>query len=202
MAPRLSLVVLLSVVAAPVTPAPPTKDADKYYFPTKVGDTLVYEVTKGKSPPEEATDVVTAVEKKDGVLVVSVTGTRGKIKMDTKTAVSDKGVFRVANAGIALASPMPQLKLPITIGESWTYDHETIPGVPPNKMKYTVAAEEKLELPAGKFTAVRVDMESEVAGAKFHESRWYAAGVGQVKQVVKYGDSEFVQLLKSRTSEK
>ena len=74
------------------------------------------------------------------------------------------------------------------------------PGNPSSKFKYTTGKEEEVEVPAGKFKAIRVEMENVINGAVFRTTYWHAPGAGMVKIVShdhKRGDR--VQVLKSFT---
>jgi hypothetical protein len=116
--------------------------------------------------------------------------------------VSAKGVFRLGGAKGELGEPVPLLKLPAKEGETWTVERPGSFAKGPggsNKATYTVGKEEEVEVPAGKFKAIRVEMALELRGGTLKSSTWYAAGVGIIKVVTPSGDKERTQVLKSFT---
>jgi hypothetical protein len=147
----------------------------------------------------ELTEVVTAVEKKDGAQFVSVGRENGgKVGPDVShMRVTDRGLFRATKNGTAFETQYCVLQLPFKPGSTWTPG----PGGQ-TKLKYTAAKEEDMEVPAGKFRAFRVEVEIETAGRTRRSTVWYAAGVGVVKQEYKDADSAYVKVLKSFTPAK
>jgi len=62
----------------------------------------------------------------------------------------------------------------------------------------TVGMIEDVEVPAGKFHAVRVESEEPVGKELTQKTTtWYAPGVGWVKMVLQFGDAKEVKVLKS-----
>ena len=169
----LALLAASSLFAAPV----PKPAETAPYFATVVGAKWVYERDGGR---EEAVEV-SEVEKVDGELVVSRTAVDGEGMRYTKMIVSAAGLRQEGVDGKVTWL----LKAKLRSGESWD--------VPDGKR--TVHGPEKVEVPAGTFTALRVEWEH--AGGKL--TSWYAPGVGEVKRVAKIdGDTERVtRLLKS-----
>lgn len=167
----------LPTVAAPV----PKVKGSPYHFPTTVGAKWVYETPDGGL--ESA--VVSAVEKDGDDLIVSREGVDGTRTAYTKTVVSPDGLrqereFTGGKLGWVLKSTAKA-------GDSWDM---------PEGGKRTVHGPEAVEVPAGKFTALRVEWEQ--SGGKC--TSWYAPGVGEVKRVMKWGETETVtRALKSFT---
>ena len=62
---------------------------------------------------------------------------------------------------------------------------------------------EEVEVPAGKFTAIRVESEVSVGSPipllRFKLTEWYAPGVGLVKMIGRYDNSVATRVLKSFT---
>jgi hypothetical protein len=192
------LIALLLPLTGLAAPAPKGKDV--LYHPTKVGDKRVYVMTTGKEVTD-ITDEVTRVDVKGGRLHVSVSqkqddGTLGV----TVTEVSAAGVVRLTGVKRALSPPMPLLRLPAKAGNSWTWDPDTPDGGKPLVTTYTVVKEqEEVEVPAGKFKAIRVDAEWTLDGTEVKTTQWYAPDVGLVKRVYRAGVTTQTQLLKSFT---
>src|ERR1700690_188595 len=99
-----------------VRSAPRLKDLPGYY-PTTVGDRWVMEMLS-KTSTSEYTEVVTNVEKKEGVLIGSVgREIAGKVgPQSSQMKVADKGLFRMSNLGTTYDSPYCVLKLPLKSG--------------------------------------------------------------------------------------
>jgi len=167
-----------SVLAAPVP-----KDAGKatLYFPTTVGAKWVYE----RDGLNDETAVVSAVEKSGNELIVSRTGPQGGLYADV--IVSAEGIRQDKLNLNGKTHSMWLVKTKLRAGDSW----EVTDG------KRTVHGPEDVEVPAGKFKALRVVWEYE--GGVL--TSWYAPGVGEVKRVEKIGDAKArtTRLLKSFT---
>jgi hypothetical protein len=177
---RLVPLAFLAAAVAQAAPAPKTKDS--VYFPTKEGDTRVYEIRVGEKVEGGYTDVVTKVEKKDDAVHVTITRERaGTTPFVTTISVTNEGLFRVAIDGEKLEKPIPLLKMPAKVGTKWELDGGT---------KYAVTKEEEVEVPAGKFQAIRVE-----SGAGTSKTTlWFAPGVGLIKMASEGSDR--VQVLK------
>ena len=82
------------------------------------------------------------------------------------------------------------LKLPHVAGTEWR-EHRDGMNEPPVLQWYTARRWERVEVPAGKFDAERVDRVSEERrdGARGWSTSWYARGVGLVKMVNSSGAS-------------
>ncbi|WP_157368997.1 hypothetical protein [Zavarzinella formosa] len=165
------LVLLLATVSVA---APPPKDKPAPYFPTVVGDKLVYErLTDGKEEYGDVTDRVMDVEKKDGVIYVTIQRIYPETEGFRRTiAVADSGLFQVVSRENSLTSASPILKLPPKEGTTWEWKTET------TKITFTVIREEEVTVPAGKFKAIRVEMVTERDDPS---TFWFAPAVGMVK---------------------
>jgi hypothetical protein len=176
--------------------APALKDGgpNALYTATHVGDKRVYEL-RAPAGTTEHSDVVTAVEKKDGALRVKIGRLRGgETTPYADLEVSEKGLVRHMAGGNPLAKPVPCLKLPHKVGETWEEPEAT-----GGKTTYTVGKAEEVEVPAGKYRAIRIDSVTDQVGSSYKAACWYAPGVGLVKMVADTGGTKFSQLLKSFT---
>src|SRR5262245_59338414 len=177
---RLFPFAVLAAAAAQAAPAPKAKEW--VYFPTREGDTRVYESRSGEKVEGGYTDVVTKVEKKDEAVHVTITRERpGAAAFITTIAVTSEGVFRVAIDGEKLEKPIPLLRMPAKVGTKWELD---------GGAKYAVTKEEEVEVPAGKYQAIRV----ELASGESKTTLWFAPGVGLIKMAS--AGSDRVQVLK------
>ena len=158
---RLLLVaVCLSPWPVLAAPAPKARAAAGPYLMARVGDTAVSEI-RGDGVVRELTEVVTKVERDGDAIRVPFTQTLSTGRpVDLAFEASPKGVSLVAYEGKAVAAPVAYLRLPAKPGDSWSWESGP-PGVAPAKHVRTIAGEEDLEVPAGKFRAVRVERETE-----------------------------------------
>jgi hypothetical protein len=164
---------LLAALAVSVLPvahaAPGPKGKDAVWFPTREGDTRVYEVRAGDKAESTYTDVVKKVEKKDAALHVTINRDYpGSTPYVTTIAVTEEGLFRVALNGKDLEKPIQLLKTPPKVGTKWELD---------GGGEYRVTKEEEVEVPAGKFQAVRVEM----TAGESTTTLWFAPTVGLIK---------------------
>jgi hypothetical protein len=199
-----ALVALLAV--GPLLAAPAVKGKAVFYHPTRVGDTRVYETTSAATGTGDHTEAVTKVEVRDGMFVVTVNRTTGvKGGVDAVFEVSERGVTRTSSGPRSSPTPVPLIRLPAKEGATWSYTLEPPPGVAAPaagipKATYTVGREEDVEVPAGRFRAIRVEMETALDGERrAAATQWHAPGVGVVKSVTKLGPNERTMVLKSFT---
>jgi hypothetical protein len=193
---RLPIILFVPLLTSNVTPAAPIpKDADKRLapcFPTQVGSKWVVVQTNNSDPDEsdesERTLAVTAVEEKNGAKIVTIGD-------NWKVAVSEQGLFEMENSGEKYSPPLCLLKLPSQPGDKWTTH--------PMFMQAKIDLEnmfvglEVVEVPAGKFTALRVDSEFTECGKTLRIRSWFAPGIGPIKTTMKGPDVDVVVVLKS-----
>jgi DUF3108-like len=193
--PNLIALLALSVVLGVGSAAPRSKDPLKapVYLATRVGDTWVY-----KAADRDETRVVTAVEEKDGVKVVSVgrVGQDEKVTLTETIGVSANGLAWLAIEGVTLETPGTYLKLPLTAGATWEVHTKGSAPTVELKGKMTVAGWEEVTVPAGKYKAVRINWDCQANGQPYPAALWYAEGIGVVKMTL---DDAEVLVLKSFT---
>src|SRR5262249_240569 len=149
----------LLLVSASASAAPgPKKDEVPAYWATHVGDKWVYEEKAGDITREE-TQVVTRVEQKGSTVIVSIgREVKRTVVPAGRIAGSDKGVFRQSTDKRDLDPPLCLLASPPKPGTAWEnslrLSDQTLA-----KSKYKVVGEEAIEVPAGKYRAIRVDHE-------------------------------------------
>ena len=193
---RAALIALLVAIGGAVADDP-KPEAEHLYFSVKEGAKWVREVQAGEKA-FAVTEKVTQVEAKDGRYRVTVEavedGGRGKPR-SIVFVVSAKGLARVSNRD-AEGTPLPLLKLGLKEGEHWTAE-QAGPGGVIGKATYTVGKTEQVTVPAGKYTAIRIDTEIDFGMRTMKMTNWYAPGVGTVKLEVVTGDWKQTTLLKS-----
>jgi hypothetical protein len=160
-------------VTAVAAPVPKAVHAVPLYFPTTVGAKWVYETPNGQIE----TAVVSAVEKDGDDLIVSREGADGTRTAYAKVIVSPDGLRQEREATGGKVGWV--LKSTVNAGDSWDM---------PEGGTRTVFGPEEVEVPAGKFHALRVEYEQ--FGAKY--TSWYAPNVGEVKRVMKRDQAETV----------
>ncbi len=192
---RLTAIALLTTSLALAAPAPKDAKAPLYYT-TRVGDKFVWEcrTTDGVT---EGTVTITAVEKTADGWLVSETQPMGKGTLTSKLLVSEKGLAVVSVGKKVYDAPRPLLPLPAKPGHTWEGHVE--PGGPLLKSVNKIVGEEKVEVPAGTFKAVRINAVVTFDTCEATTSRWYAPGVGLVKFVGSSDGLPVTRVLKSVT---
>jgi hypothetical protein len=189
---RFGLALSLALAAAGLA-APGLKDKPALYYPTKEGDSRVYEMKRKDGTSTEYVQVVTKVEAKEGVVRVTlgmVDG--GETSLWAEVEVSQAGVVRRTAAGLKVDPPEAVIKLPFKPGEKWEYQPKRKDGGLVAKKYYTSVAEEEVEVPAGKYKAIRIDKTWDDRRGPNRSAEWHAPGVGLVKQSTFEGSTETV----------
>lgn len=185
--PRLlAALAVLALFLAAATAAPvPRGLVTPEYFPTKLGASWVIQVAAQEpAKPKrvsEHTEVVTAVEEKDGTKLVTVARDDGRPV--ARYAVSPGGVARVRQDGFTFTPPLRLLRLPSRPGDEWEWDSAVTSPLPPARLEGRCRAfgPEWVEVPAGRFRAVRVETECSDGTADRSQVCWYAPG-GRTRQ--------------------
>jgi len=197
---RYAAAFITMALVAPGLAAAPALKKPTYYHPTREGDRRVYEIHAGDSV-SETVDLVTKVEYKGDTVIVSVgRESKGVDLPNSQVEVSKKGVIQIAIGNRKLRDPWPMLKLPAKPGDQWTFESEGPAGSGAFKTTCTLGKEEEVEVPAGKFKAIRVDAVATLPGeTTMQASAWFAPGIGVVKSVSNVAGFEHTQVLKSFT---
>jgi len=183
---------LLSAMLLPAAPGP----KEKPFYPTVIGTRWVYRYETGKRK-DEATFVVTAVERKADRILVSVEG-QGKDAPYAKFVFSlpEKGLIatRIDQSTIV---PFGIIKLPPKAGDEWGVD--LTPASPDSQFRGTAknCGLEKVTVPSGTYEAWKVVitwLDLDDVKTPPWES-WYVPGVGVIKN--SFGDN--TDVLKSFT---
>src|SRR5262245_14186278 len=187
---------LLALPLAPAAPQSKEKERSPAYHPTAVGARWVYEYNG-----REVTWEVTQVEVKDEETQVTVSEvTDGRLAPLEKVAITPKGLFRSEVGGVPVSS-WCILKFPVREGTAWEFEFAPQRGLVGQSGTTTVGKTEEVEIPAGKFTAVRVEMVVTVRnGARLDppikSTTWFDPGIGVVKSISDQGST---RVLKSFT---
>lgn len=201
---RFSILVLFAASVAVAAPTPEGEKPGELYLPVQVGAKRVMDA-KLKSNQPGWTETVTKVEEKGGKYAVTIERDDGRRKSETVYEVSKDGLYRKTTGGKEEAESVLLLKLPHKEGTTWTAEVAGPPGagVPKVKLTYTVGKEEEMEVPAGKFKAIRLESKAAGAGA---ETRgvitWYAPGVGPIKTETPGGVIELKEFTPGKANKK
>jgi hypothetical protein len=125
---------------------------------------------------------VSAVEEKDGETIVTIKRhVDGVTYIDDKITLSKEGMFYSGGKSHAYDPSLPALKYPIEKDATWKWKGKY--GKEERSQTRTILGTEEVQVTAGKFTAVKVEVEEmrEKSGDKFKSKEWYVAGVGRVK---------------------
>lgn len=160
------------------------------YFPTRVGTRWVY--LDGK---EEVTVAITDRKQVNDTAIVTVHGVYpdGALVLREKVAVSREGVTVVESTFLSQSDPgIPWVKTKAKSGDNWELDtwYQVGDSRTPVIGNMSVIGTEKVDVPAGSFTAIRMKPKCKWWGPS--EERWYAPGVGIVKYAL--GPSHVITL--------
>lgn len=157
-------------------------------FPTQVGTKWVYQL-----PAENVSVVLTDSVKTDSrtVVVSEYTERDGRRCTWEKVAVSDDGIWLVADSVSIYKPPIRWIKATAKQEEKWMIDSaykfgEDTEGYFQRVGTITFIGMEKVKVPAGVFYARRMEARG---GRVWTETRWYAPGVGLVKWIRNNGDT-------------
>src|SRR5262245_46882464 len=154
----------LTLWAAPGFAAPRLKDSPRppSYFPTTVGARWVYEMRGGG----QFVEVVTDVAEKDGATVVSVgyEAAGGKGLPSHAIARRKDGLHMTDEGGTTCGPPICLLRFPIRDGDKWE-TRSARPDIGRVFDKREAVQIEEVETPAGKFQAVRIELQSALGAA-------------------------------------
>lgn len=162
-------------------------------FPLKTGAKWVYDAAG-----QELTATVEGTAKvgEKDCLVVKKEWPGGSSKEYYR--VDDKGAFLCRIDADRTTefpeNPVPRLRFGLKKGDTWEWKHDGQQG------KYEHQGEEEVEVPAGKFKCVKVHVAATSGEMKYGVTRWFAPGVGVVKEVMtRDGQDRVTQLKKFET---
>jgi hypothetical protein len=179
---------------APKAPAANADPAAADYFPLRAGDSWTYRHSEGN---EFTVKVLKEVKQADGSLRYLVELHSGALIHYTyskpngwvllhRTDYLDQEAMKIDY------KPARQyLKNPLTVGAKWSWAGKDVTGVDASESSQVVGLE-WVEVPAGRFHAMKIVSEVSNGGAIVNKTYWYAPGVGCVKSwseagQIKYG---------------
>jgi hypothetical protein len=205
----LSLIVF-QLLMLPTNSATPNDDNAQTFFPIEVGTKWVYKIGEA-----EETRIVTKAEKKGDatflsigrVLVSGAVVPYDQVKLSaTELAQVPIPASDVVTPSIDQVTPAVVLRLPPIAGDKW--DFETVDSRPfgiREKGTVSVGPTEEIEVPAGKFSAIRIETTVVILRATplmvpAKTVYWYSPGLGMVKKV--FSDDRIVVLKKFSLAKK
>jgi len=182
---RSALAAFLFAAVAAGSPAAPVPDAAKapvLFFPT-TPVTWVYEFNSNDEVVNEVVEVVLSVTDRKGDKLVELGLVRGGKAHPSGLvmAVSGQGLVEGHTEGGGFVGDAPVLKVPAVPAQQWVAGKVGRAG---QFRRFTSHGAEEVEVPAGRFRAMRVEttfVEPE-GMPQLVEQKWYAPGVGVVKQ--------------------
>jgi hypothetical protein len=168
------------------------RDPGASYITVGLGDEKVFNRTirsNGRASKEVVTELVVAVERTDGFLVTVEYryDADSKPRWTFRFRAAPDGIYWIAKDGQTFETPECILKLPVRAGAVWEGPSG---GQPESTIQYTAGPEEEIEVPAGKFRAVRIDSVFKGNGLTLKLSDWYDSKVGLVKSNSQWDDGE------------
>ncbi len=162
---------------------------EKDFFPIKNGTKWVYD-SAGQDLTVTVSGTAKVAEKECVVFKKEWTGGSSK----EYYSVTDQGVFlhrlEADKTTEFPDNPVPRLKFGLKKGEFWEWKQDIQNG------KYEHRGEEEIEVPAGKYKCWKVHVEASSGDMKYSVTRWFASGVGLVKEVMSRDGKDRVMELK------
>jgi hypothetical protein len=186
----LLLMSLALLAATAQKPQPPPPD----YFPLRVGDWWKYRSTTADGKQSEFTVKVLSAEKQaDGTnlyLVETLTSFQPINDWYSKPSgwvLMHRIAYPKNEALKADYQPVKQyLKNPLSAGASWSWKGKGMMGVDIEETSQ-VAGPEAIEVPAGKFQAMKVETKVIQGGTPVTKVYWFANWIGMVKSMTDTG---------------
>jgi hypothetical protein len=195
MKPLLRAVVLLATVLC-VVPAQSEDTAKQVdYYPLALGNQWVYrtEVNGDRGYPSMMSKVgrIDQVNGQPEARIDCIIS--GETIVSEYYVSTDKGILHYGCPPDSFDPPVFMLRYPIKVGDSWNDTRKVALGTA--TFAYRVEKVEEIEVPAGKFNAVKVDSTTKIKNTSLKCSFWFADGVGLVKFVVHAPNREVTQEL-------
>ena len=164
------------------------KEPPPDYYPLRVGDWWKYQSTTGEGKQSDFTMTVLADEKQaDGTVL-------HKVEIKSTTPIHEwyskgngwvlwhKEAYAANNMNVTFEPARQFLKNPPTPGSSWSWKGKGMMSVDIDESNQAVSSE-VVEVPAGKFEAIKVVTQVTQGGQSLTKTYWYANWVGLVKSI-------------------
>jgi hypothetical protein len=167
------------------TPPPP----EKPLYPSTVGNTWVYRLMSGDSGTEEVTVLGTRVV--EGTTAIVYTSKQANQPLrEEMYRITPQSIEQLSAGGkekVTLKPAMPLIQFPLSFdtGSKWQGGVLMRGVLVPSQSHSRLRAVEKVTVPAGTFTAYRIDTELDAqlqeGIARFWTTRWFVPGIGPVR---------------------
>lgn len=191
--PREQLGALLAPPAVP-------NGTERNLYPLARGTTWECDIWDESDPARTVPVIaaVIAVETKDGRTTALLSATSpGEEPRQERVRSDAGGVYRDGVAGLNSDREFPIIKYPLKSGDTWS---ETVRLSSTDiAMTFTVGPGRPVTVPAGTFVAVPITVAGGTNDRKVKSTKWFAEGVGIVKETFDLGDRTYVRELKKFT---
>lgn len=167
----------------PVRPAMLAPPEQAQFSPLRLAMKHHYLSESTDGPTVQLVIRISDIDKIDGQAILArVEQIRGDIVWSTEDlSCTAQGIFRHRIGSLEISPPLCLLSFPVKQGQSW--EGEIRISKKRGLASCRVFGEEEVEVPAGKYEAVVVQMEIQMEGeSKAWLTSWYAPGIGLVKQ--------------------
>jgi hypothetical protein len=158
------------------------------YYPLQVGNQWTYKVSVGDNSAVTVSRVAKMETFNGGPELARLEASISNNVVATEhLRQTDQGVFRYRNNGVEVMPPICLLKYPVAIKpkEPMKWSNAVKAGAEKGTTYSAEAVEESVEVPLGKFQAIRVEIKQ---GKGADTTYWFVKDIGFVKQTVKAGD--------------
>lgn len=161
------------------------EDQDMCFFPGSVGTSWTYEFSNGGT----RTIRIAKSEVKDGAVVVTLDEEMRdkKLLYYNTIIITSSGVYQLRRRGDTFDTPKLELKLPFKNERTWEWEQDVLRKDDESGAEfkehavYKAVGAEEVNVPAGKFVTIKVDVSCATGLVKTQYTVWYARGVGMVK---------------------
>ena len=191
---RITVVLVLTSLALAAVLGQKPKEPPPDYFPLRVGDWWKYQSTAANGTQSEFTMKVLNEEKQatgDNLYQVEIQSTFKPIhewySKPTGWVVWHREVYTSNESMKVSFEPVRQyLKNPLAQGATWSWKGKGMMGVDIDESSQVVGVE-AIEVPAGKFQAMKVETKVNQGGTLVTKTYWYANWIGLVKSMTDTG---------------
>jgi len=202
----ITIIVLIAVIGILAACSKPTEKTDQVqysYFPLKVDNQWLFDTNIADQIQKDILFKVTSKENVGEVeCFVYESFVDGKSVQKEYYNFSEGALLahkRESQGGRLIAvldPPEPMLKFPLKADKEWTWSGK-IQGDITGDFEFKVLGEEEVEVPAGKFTAMKVEMSGKASdGSSASSVRWFVKDLGMVKEESQVGKLTVVGNLK------
>jgi hypothetical protein len=169
------------------------KEPPPDYYPLRVGDWWKYQSTTADGKQSEFTITVLADEKQTDGTVLHQVEIKSMLPIHEWESKPSGWVLWHREAypsnesmKVTFEPVRPFLKNPPTTGATWEWKGKGMMGVDIDESSQVIGSEE-VEVPAGKFQAMKVVTKVTQGGALVTKTYWYANWIGMVKSMTESG---------------